>query len=120
MHQISGDGYGKVLVFANTKRFVDSLTMALRRNGWRAVGIHGDKSQLQRDTIISKFKSGDAKILVATDVAARGLGKFYYVNYKFNLSLIYKTSIFLGQKCPYIRGHFDSCRPSVILLQLYR
>lgn len=75
MHSLSGDGFGKILVFTNTKRFVDMLSLMLRRNGWPAVGIHGDKSQLQRDTIINKFKHGQTNILVATDVAARGLGK---------------------------------------------
>lgn len=75
MHDISGEGFGKILVFTNTKRFVDSLTITLKRNGWPAVGIHGDKSQLQRDTVINKFKNGKTNILVATDVAARGLGK---------------------------------------------
>ncbi|XP_072947238.1 ATP-dependent RNA helicase p62-like [Epargyreus clarus] len=86
MHDICGQGIGKVLVFTNTKRFVDSLTMILRRNGWPAVGIHGDKTQLQRDTIINKFKSGKTNILVATDVAARGLdveGVTHVINYDF-------------------------------------
>ena len=76
MSEITEEGFGKILVFTNTKRFVDNLTLALTRNGFRAVGIHGDKSQMQRDIIINKFKSGKAKILVATDVAARGLGKY--------------------------------------------
>lgn len=77
MHEISGEGFGKVLVFTNTKRFVDSLTLSLKRNGWPAVGIHGDKSQQQRDVIINKFRTGTTNILVATDVAARGLGKYF-------------------------------------------
>ncbi|XP_059054092.1 ATP-dependent RNA helicase p62-like [Achroia grisella] len=86
MHNISGDGFGKVLVFANTKKFVDMLTLALKRNSWLAVGIHGDKTQLQRDTIINKFKKGNCNILVATDVAARGLdvdGITHVINYDF-------------------------------------
>ncbi|CAK1556167.1 unnamed protein product [Leptosia nina] len=84
MHEISGKG--KILVFANTKRFVDNLTLRLRRNQWPAVGIHGDKTQLQRDVIINKFRSGSSNILVATDVAARGLdvdGITHVVNYDF-------------------------------------
>lgn len=76
MHEISGKGVGKVLVFTNTKRFVDTLALTLRRNGWPAVGIHGDKTQNQRDAIINKFKNGYTNILVATDVAARGLGMY--------------------------------------------
>lgn len=75
MDNIVDESCGKILVFTNTKRFVDSLTLMLRRNGFHASGIHGDKSQLQRDTIIHKFKGGNTNILVATDVAARGLGK---------------------------------------------
>lgn len=86
MHEISGEGFGKLLIFANTKRFVDTLTLALRRNGWPADGIHGDKTQAQRDKIIYRFKNGRAKILVATDVAARGLdvdGVTHVINYDF-------------------------------------
>ncbi|KAL0822652.1 hypothetical protein ABMA28_004677 [Loxostege sticticalis] len=86
MHSLSGDGFGKILVFTNTKRFVDMLSLMLRRNGWPAVGIHGDKSQLQRDTIINKFKHGQTNILVATDVAARGLdvdGVTHVINFDF-------------------------------------
>ncbi|XP_045766634.1 ATP-dependent RNA helicase DBP2-like [Maniola jurtina] len=86
MHEISGEGFGKVLVFTNTKRFVDSLTLSLKRNGWPAVGIHGDKSQLQRDITINKFRSGATNVLVATDVAARGLdvdGVTHVINYDF-------------------------------------
>ncbi|XP_013190638.2 ATP-dependent RNA helicase p62 [Amyelois transitella] len=86
MHSIAGDGFGKLLVFTNTKRFVDNLTLMLKRNGWPAVGIHGDRTQLQRDTIINRFKSGHTNILVATDVAARGLdvsGVTHVINYDF-------------------------------------
>lgn len=85
MHSVAGDGFGKLLVFTNTKKFVDMLALMLRRNGWPAVGIHGDKTQLQRDTIIKQFKQGNVNILVATDVAARGLGKFFlFTNYLSN------------------------------------
>ncbi|CAH0398681.1 unnamed protein product [Chilo suppressalis] len=86
MHSISGDGFGKILVFTNTKKFVDTLALMLRRNGWPAVGIHGDKTQLQRDTVINKFKFGRTNILVATDVAARGLdvdGITHVINFDF-------------------------------------
>ncbi|VVC90912.1 unnamed protein product [Leptidea sinapis] len=86
MHAVSGDGFGKILVFTNTKRFVDNLELTLKRNGWPAVGIHGDKTQYQRDVIINKFRSGRTNILVATDVAARGLdvdGITHVINYDF-------------------------------------
>lgn len=42
---------------------------------WRSIGIHGNKSQNERDHTLNQFRSGQAHILVATDVAARGLGK---------------------------------------------
>lgn len=90
MHQISGEGFGKMLIFTNTKRFVDILALALRRNGWPADGIHGDKTQFQRDKIINKFKTGVTNILVATDVAARGLGEYsnsHFFNYRHNHKL---------------------------------
>ncbi|XP_026731519.1 ATP-dependent RNA helicase dbp2-like [Trichoplusia ni] len=86
IHDISGEGFGKMLIFTNTKRFVDTLALTLRQNGWPADGIHGDKTQLQRDRIIGKFKHGQTNILVATDVAARGLdvdGVTHVINYDF-------------------------------------
>ncbi|XP_068618535.1 uncharacterized protein [Battus philenor] len=86
MHDISSHGLGKILVFTNTKRFVDTLALTLKRNGWPAVGIHGDKTQNQRDAIINKFRNGNTNILVATDVAARGLdvdGVTHVINYDF-------------------------------------
>lgn len=86
MTKISKEGFGKVLLFTNTKRFVDTLTIMLRRNGFRALGIHGDRTQNQRDDIIYKFKSGRVNILVATDVAARGLdvdGVTHVINFDY-------------------------------------
>ncbi|XP_053606668.1 ATP-dependent RNA helicase p62-like [Plodia interpunctella] len=86
MHSIAADGFGKLLVFTNTKKFVDTLSLMLKRNGWPSAGIHGDRTQLQRDTIINRFKSGQTNILVATDVAARGLdvgGITHVINYDF-------------------------------------
>ncbi|MEW6661940.1 MAG: DEAD/DEAH box helicase [Bacillota bacterium] len=61
------------LVFGRTKRRVDELTDALQKRGYLAEGIHGDMSQKQRETVMSKFRNGSIEILVATDVAARGL-----------------------------------------------
>ena len=46
----------------------------MRRDGWPAMCIHGDKQQKERDWVLGEFKSGSTTILVATDVAARGLG----------------------------------------------
>ena len=61
------------LVFCNTKRMVDDLTSALQGRGYFAEGLHGDMKQVQRDRVMNKFRSGKAEILVATDVAARGI-----------------------------------------------
>lgn len=64
---------GKVLVFCETKRGVDQLTASLSRSGLPAISIHGDKSQQERDFAIDRFRRGDSRLLIATDVAARGL-----------------------------------------------
>jgi len=63
----------KTIIFADTKRKVDDLTRTMRSNGWPAMCIHGDKSQQERDWVLREFKTGKSPILVATDVAARGL-----------------------------------------------
>jgi ATP-dependent RNA helicase DeaD len=61
------------LVFCNTKRRVDELTSLLHARGYMAEGLHGDMNQAQRERVMSRFRSGNTDILVATDVAARGI-----------------------------------------------
>eukprot|EP00760_Papus_ankaliazontas_P029663 PhM_4_TR433/c2_g1_i1/m.20120/K11594/DDX3X, bel; ATP-dependent RNA helicase DDX3X len=61
------------LVFAETRRSVEDITRRLVRSGYPAVSIHGDKSQAERETALSAFKTARKPILVATDVASRGL-----------------------------------------------
>ncbi|HET7658492.1 MAG TPA: DEAD/DEAH box helicase [Bacillales bacterium] len=61
------------IVFGRTKRRVDELSDALNKRGYSAEGLHGDLSQAKRDRVMSKFKSGRIEVLIATDVAARGL-----------------------------------------------
>ncbi|KAB2953116.1 DEAD/DEAH box helicase [Heliorestis acidaminivorans] len=61
------------IVFGRTKRRVDELTEALKKRGYFAEGIHGDLTQGKRDSVLRQFRSGTVDILVATDVAARGL-----------------------------------------------
>ncbi|XP_045611445.1 uncharacterized protein [Procambarus clarkii] len=73
LEEIMAEKESKIIVFADTKRKVDDLTRRMRREGWPAMCIHGDKSQQERDWVLSEFRSGRAPILVATDVAARGL-----------------------------------------------
>lgn len=72
------------IIFGRTKRRVDELTEALQKRGYSAEGLHGDLSQNQRDTVMRKFRDGSIDVLVATDVAARGLdvsGVTHVVNF---------------------------------------
>jgi ATP-dependent RNA helicase DDX5/DBP2 len=62
-----------VLIFANSKRQADALTLFLRKDGWPARCIHGDKSQQERDWVLTEFKAGKAPLMIATDVASRGI-----------------------------------------------
>lgn len=61
------------IIFGRTKRRVDELSEALQKRGYTADGLHGDLSQNQRDSVMRKFRDGSIDVLVATDVAARGL-----------------------------------------------
>lgn len=61
------------LVFCNTKRMVDELTEELQGRGYFAEGLHGDMKQTQRDRVMKGFRTGKTEILIATDVAARGI-----------------------------------------------
>src|SRR5699024_7610761 len=61
------------IVFGRTKRRVDELARGLEARGYKAEGIHGDLSQQKRMSVLRSFKNGELDILVATDVAARGL-----------------------------------------------
>merc|ERR1719357_569217 len=73
LEEIGSDSSAKILIFVETKRKADELTRLMRRDGWPAMCIHGDKQQKERDWVLGEFKSGSTTILVATDVAARGL-----------------------------------------------
>ena len=64
---------GQCIIFGRTKKGVNDLTASLQARGYIADGLHGDLSQSQRDRVMKKFREGDLEILVATDVAARGL-----------------------------------------------
>lgn len=61
------------VIFGRTKRRVDELTRGLQARGYNAAGIHGDLSQAKRMSVLKRFRKGKLDILVATDVAARGL-----------------------------------------------
>ncbi|NUO41673.1 MAG: DEAD/DEAH box helicase [Streptomyces sp.] len=64
---------GRVIMFLDTKHAVDRLTQHLLNNGVRATSLHGGKSQPQRTRTLAQFKSGHVTVLVATNVAARGI-----------------------------------------------
>lgn len=68
----SGD-WKQILVFASSIRTADNLVVKLNKNGLNAVAFHGDKSQGARTEALAKFKSGKTRVLVATDLAARGI-----------------------------------------------
>ena len=63
----------RLLVFCSSKRRCEEVTRALRLDGWPALAIHGDKAQEERDWALHEFKHGSCPLLVATDVAQRGL-----------------------------------------------
>ena len=74
----------QTIIFTNTKRMVDLLVQRLQKHRFEVEGIHGDLSQNQREKIISNFKEGNSRIVIATDVAARGIdvdGITLVVNY---------------------------------------
>ncbi|KAK9891984.1 hypothetical protein WA026_017464 [Henosepilachna vigintioctopunctata] len=76
----------KIIIFVETKKKVEDITRLIRRYGWPAVCMHGDKSQQERDYVLREFRKGKSSILVATDVAARGLdvdGIKFVINYDY-------------------------------------
>ena len=73
MHLLKKNRWDQVLVFVKTRKGVDQLVETLEAHGIAADSIHGDKPQPARLRALNRFKAGEARILVATDVAARGL-----------------------------------------------
>ena len=71
LDEIGCEATNKILIFVETKRKADDLTRLMRRDGYPAMCIHGDKQQKERDWVLGEFKQGSTTILVATDVAAR-------------------------------------------------
>lgn len=94
MEKIMEDRSNKIIIFTGTKRVADEITRFLRQDGWPALcmsfptfvllisftlltfllAIHGDKQQNERDWVLNEFKAGKSPIMVATDVASRGIG----------------------------------------------
>jgi len=84
------DRKNRILIFALYKKEAARLEGNLSRSGWKVTSIHGDKSQDGRTKAVEEFKSGSIPLLVATDVAARGLdipGVDYVINYSFPLTI---------------------------------
>ncbi|MFN0120476.1 MAG: DEAD/DEAH box helicase [Blastocatellia bacterium] len=73
LHLLGGECSGRVLVFTRTRRGAESLAITLTHNKQQADRIHADRTQPQRDAALREFKKGNCRILVATDIAARGI-----------------------------------------------
>ena len=86
LHEILQTIEGNVIIFLEKKKSVDKLEGFLLNRNYNAIGIHGDKLQSERQKTIKKFSSGEIPILVATDVASRGLD-FPNVSYVFNFDM---------------------------------
>jgi len=70
---LSSQGFDKVLVFGRTKWGMNKLSAILERRGFKVAAIHGNKNQAQRQRALNQFKNGLVNVLIATDVASRGL-----------------------------------------------
>ncbi len=73
LHLLRNTVKGSILIFRRTKFGVDKLETTLTKNGYEVERLHGDRTQSERQTALGKFKNGMVKILIATDVAARGI-----------------------------------------------
>ena len=73
LYLLDADVYQRVMIFCNTKFMTDRLTERLKKEGYQAECIHGDVKQSQRNVVMNDFRRGKFPILVATDVAARGI-----------------------------------------------
>ena len=73
LYLLDADLYQRVMIFCNTKFMTDRLTERLKKEGYQAECIHGDVKQSQRNVVMNDFRRGKFPILIATDVAARGI-----------------------------------------------
>lgn len=73
LYLLDADVYQRVMIFCNTKFMTDRLTERLKKEGYEAECIHGDVKQSQRNVVMNDFRRGKFPILIATDVAARGI-----------------------------------------------
>ena len=85
VHLLKTEGMSRVIVFTRTKHGADKLQRDLEKAGITAAAIHGNKSQNQRERALAAFKSQRPPVLIATDIAARGIdvdGVSHVVNYE--------------------------------------
>ncbi len=73
LHLLRNTIKGSILIFRRTKFGVDKLEKAIKRNGYKVTSLHGDKSQVARQNALQEFKNKEVNILIATDVASRGI-----------------------------------------------
>ena len=73
LYLLDADVYQRIMIFCNTKFMTDKLTSRLKKEGYQAECIHGDIRQSQRNAVMGDFRKGKFPILIATDVAARGI-----------------------------------------------
>lgn len=84
LHLLRNEIKGSILIFRRTKFGVNKLEETLKKNGYKVTSLHGDKSQTARQTALNSFKNNEVNILIATDVASRGIdinGLDVVVNY---------------------------------------
>ena len=86
LHEIFQKIQGNAIIFLETKKSVDNLENFLSKRNYNVLAIHGDKPQIQRQEAIRLFSNGEVPILIATDVASRGLD-FPNVSYFFNFDM---------------------------------
>ncbi len=73
LHLYEKENWASAIIFMSTKRAVDKLTRELSRKGANVTSIHGDRSQTEREKALASFRKGEYRIIVATDVMARGI-----------------------------------------------
>ncbi len=86
--------FKQCIVFTNTKRDVDQLVLHLQKLNYQVEGLHGDLKQQQRDRVMKSFKDGSVKILVASDVASRGID-VSNIDCVFNFDLPYENELYV-------------------------
>lgn len=91
LKEVAADRTNKIIIFVETKKKVEDVLKLIRREAFASASIHGDKSQMERDSVLNEFRNGKTSILIATDVAARGLDVEdvkYVINYDYPNSYV--------------------------------